>query len=188
MKRAIHGSILSLTAVLVLAACSGIPGLGGVDVEVGFTPTSLGFEVDDEGKIEVASHSVVFSSAPGSSAAVATGFDVTYYDQSGDPFLGTVAESTFTNRDAFAHSIPAGLVCVESVPCRVSSPDSSFARVPSEPLANVVTLPAAIVQELLSSGGAAGYADFTVFVTSDGGGDVGIPVRVQFTYPVGGGA
>ncbi|MDZ7707043.1 MAG: hypothetical protein U5J97_03940 [Trueperaceae bacterium] len=187
MKRVVHGSILILASVLLLGACSGIPGLGGVDVEVGFTPTSLGFEVDDEGKITVASHTVVFSSAPGSSAAVATGFDVTYYDQDGDPFFGTVAASTFTNRDAFAHPIPAGLVCVESVPCRATSPDASFARVQSEPLANVVTLPGAIAVELLARGDGAGYADFTVYVTSDGGGDVELPVRVQFTYPVGGG-
>jgi len=188
MKRAVHGSILILASVFLLGACSGIPGLGGIDVDVGFTPTSLGFEVDDEGTITVTSHSVVFSAAPGSSGAVATGFDVTYYDQDGDPFLGTVAASTFTNRDAFAHAIPAGLACVESVPCRVSSPDSSFVRVASEPLSNVVTLPGAIAVELLSSGGAAGYADFTIFVTSDGGGDFELPVRVQFTSPVGGGA
>lgn len=188
MKRAVHGSILILTSMLLLAACSGIPGLGGVDVEAGFTPTSLGFEVDDEGTIEVASHSVSFSAAPGSAGSVATGFDVTYYAQNGDPFLGTIAASTFTNRDAFAHPIPAGLACVESAPCRVSSPDSSFVRVASEPLGNFVTLPGAIAVELLSSGGAAGYADFTIFVTSDGGGDVEVPVRVQFTYPVGGGA
>lgn len=188
MKRAVHGSILILASVLILGACSGIPGLGSVDVEVGFSPTSLGFEVDDEGTIEVASHSMSFSAAPGSSASVATGFDVTYYALNGDPFLGSVAASSFTNRDAFAHPIPAGLTCVESVPCRVGSPDASFARVASEPLEGVVTLPGPIAVELLASGGAAGYADFTVFVTSDGGGEVEIPVRVQFTYPVGGGA
>lgn len=182
MKRAVHGSVLILASVLLLAACSGLPGTGGVDVAVGFTPTSLGFEVDDEGTPTVASHELVFSAAPGSSAAIATGFEVTYYDQAGEPLLETVEESTFTNRDAFAHAIPAGLTCVESDPCRMTSPDSSFERVASEPLANVVTLPEAIATQLRDGGGVAGYVDFTVFVTSDAGRDVEIPVRMPFTY------
>lgn len=193
MKRSLHGSILALAAMgLLLAGCEnagvpGIPGLTGFDADVGFAPTSLGFEVDDEGGITVTSHALTFSAAPGSNAAVATGFDVIYYDQAGDPFLGSVAASSFTNEDAFSHTIPAGMTCETSVPCRSSSPDAVYQRMLSEPLADVVTLPGAIAVELLASGGAAGYADFTFYVTTDADVETEIPARVQFTYPVAGG-
>lgn len=193
MKRAVHGSILALAAMaLLLAGCEnagipGIPGLTGFDADVGFSPTSLGFEVDDEGAVTITSHVLTFSAAPGSNAAVATGFDVTYYDEDGTPFLGGPAASTFTNRDAFAHTIPAGMTCATSVPCLSSSPDAVYQRVLSEPLSNVVTLPGELAIALLARGDGAGYADFTFYVTTDAGVETEIPARVQFTYPVAGG-
>jgi hypothetical protein len=191
MKRSLKGSILALLGLgILLAGCgaNGIGSLPGFDVQVGLTPTSLGFEVDEDGTITVTSHVVTFSSAPGSVGAVATGFEVVYYEQDGSTFfLGSEADSTFLNDGAFSHPIPAGLVCAESVPCRVTSPDAQYQRVQSEPLSNVVTLPGVLAQEILARGEAAGVADFTFFVTTDNGGEVEIPARVQFTYPVAGG-
>jgi len=203
MMRSLKGSILALLGMGVLLAGCGADGIGtlpGFDVQVGFAPTSLGFEVDDEGKITVTSHVVTFSSAPGSTAGVVTGFDVVYYEQDAETYFLTGTPtgdqeqedadrqaSTFTNRGALAQPIPAGLVCAESVPCRVSSPDASYQRVQSDPVSNVVTLPGVFAQELLARGAAAGVADFTFYATTDNGVEVEIPALVQFTYPVGGG-
>ena len=211
MMRSLKGSILALLGMGVLLAGCGADGIGSLasfDVDVGFTPTSVGFEVDDEGKITVPSHAVTFSSAAGSVGGVATGYDVVYYEQDGETYFltGTPTEeqeqedadreaSTFTSRGALAHPIPAGLVCVESVPCRVSSPDASYQRVQSEPVSNVITLPGLLAREILDRAGefltdpagAAGVAEFTFYVTTDNGVEVEIPAIVLFTYPVGGG-
>jgi hypothetical protein len=212
MMRSLKGSILALLGMgVLLAGCDadGISSLANFDVDVGFSPTSVGFEVDDEGKITVPSHVVTFSSAPGSVGGVATGFDVVYYEQDGTTYFltGTPTEeqeqedadreaSTFTSRGALAHPIPAGLECVgenPSVPCRVTSPDAVLRRVQSDPVSNVITLPGLLAREILDRAGevgtdpagAAGVAEFTFYATTDNGVEVEIPAVVLFTYPVG---
>lgn len=195
MKRAVHGSTLALAAMaLLLAGCEtagvpGIPGLDGFSAQVGFTPTSVGFEVDQEGAVTIPSQALTFVSEAGSPSAVVTGFDVTYYRRDGTtPLFATVAESTFTNRDALAHPIPAGIACATSVPCRPDSPDAVFTPGVSEALSPVITLPGEVALEYLALGQGAGVAAFTFYVTTATGRDVEIDdVRVQVTYPVGGG-
>lgn len=194
MTRAVHGSILALAAMaLLLAGCEtagvpGIPGLDGFSAQAGFSPSSVGFEVDDEGTLTITSHAVTFVSKEGSPSAVATGFDVTYYRQNGTtPLFATVAASTFINRGALAHQIPAGITCATSVPCRPDSSDAVFTPGVSEPLSPVITLPGEVALEYLAVGQGAGVAAFTFYVITATGREVEIDVPVQVTYPVGGG-
>lgn len=195
MKRSVHGSILALAAMaLLLAGCEtagvpGIPGLDGFSARVGFNPTSVGFEVDETGAVTITSHALTFVSEAGSPSAVVTGFDVTYYRQNGTtPLFATAAASTFTNRDALAHPIPAGISCATSVPCRPDSGDAVYTPAVSEPLSPVITLPGEVALEYVAVGQGAGVAEFTFYVTTATGRDVEIDdVRVQVTYPVGGG-
>lgn len=199
---------------LLLSACGLSTEVDAFEAEAGFQPTSLGFEVDDEGQIEITSHVVTFQVAPGSVGGVVTGYDVAYFDNEGEPFIGAVDEENpqevedheFTNRDSLAARLPPGRTCTgsgeqpPSVPCLASSPDVTYQWVTADPVSNVVTLPGLVATELLSrvdidpeTGQLAGeeisgHAEFTFYVRTDNGRLVTLPThRVGFTYPVAGG-
>ncbi|MDZ7800074.1 MAG: hypothetical protein U5K81_04680 [Trueperaceae bacterium] len=212
--RATLAPLLAFLLAALLAGCGINTELDAFDAEVGFQPTSLGFEVDDEGKIEITSHVVTFNVAPGSVGGVVTGYDVAFFDNLGEPFIGSVDEENpqevedheFTVRDSMSQRLPPGRVCTgageqpPSDPCRASSPDVTYQWVTADPISNVVTLPGLVASELVSRADTngdglmdsfdeiAGYAEFTFYVRTDNGRVVTLPTqRVGFTFPVTGG-
>jgi hypothetical protein len=206
--------LLALALAAMLAGCGLNTDVDAFSAEAGFEPTTLGFEVDDDGSIEVTSHVVTFNVAPGSVGGVVTGYDVAFFDNEGAPFIGSVDEENpqevedheFTNRDSLSARLPPGRVCTgtgeqpPSDPCRASSPDVTYQWVTADPISNVVTLPGLVATELLSrveidldtgqitGEEISGHAEFTFYVRTDNGRLVTLPThRIGFTFPVAGG-
>lgn len=173
------GGVLALT--WWLAGCAGLP-VAGFEVTPGFEPTSLGFEVDDDGSITVAAHTVTFVSERGSAGGVVTGYEIQYLDGAGAPLVP--GSSGIAADHSLNVEVPPGFVCESTDPCTIVAEDARYARQTSEPMSGFVTLPGPVAIELLERGDVAGQAVGTFFATSDNGRDYEIDFTVPIQYPV----
>ena len=181
MRRRIGWVGVLLVTALVLAGC-GLGSLSVFDVSPGFQPTSLGFEVDEEGTIDVAAHTVTFMSEPGSIGGVIEGYRIQYLDEAGVPFVPGSAGISADN--SLGIEVPPGVACVSTVPCTIMAPDAAYQRQVSEPRDNFITLPGPVAIAFLGSGTVAGRAEGVVYATTDNGREVEIEFSVPIQYPV----
>ncbi|MEX2502342.1 MAG: hypothetical protein WD336_08190 [Trueperaceae bacterium] len=181
MKRIVTAG-LGASLLLLVAGCGLLDSVQPFDVRAGFTPTALGFEVDDKGEIEVPSHSIVFRSGSGSLGGVITGYEIEYLDASGNPILA--GDSRLLSRGSLAHEVPAGIQCEASDPCTATSADASFAAQPSEPLENFISLPGEIAIEQLVNPTTGARGIVTFHATTDNGSDVSFDQEIAVTFPV----
>jgi hypothetical protein len=177
---------LSFVAVVLLLTGCGLNPFARAHFDVDFTPTALGFEVDDQGRIVVASHVVQFNSRPGSLAAWVKGYEIRYLDPSGQPLND--GDSDMISTGAIDVFVPAGWTCSEPDPlwgCTINSPGASPSPQQSQPKGDFITLGARIVQRILEEEpvGARGEVRFRVedslgreFFTK--------PVTISIQYPV----
>lgn len=171
--------VLFVTAMLT-AGCSGLSP-AAFDVRAGFDPTSLGFEVGDD-DITIVSNNVIFVSAPGSIGGVVTGYEIEFFDESGNLLLPDARP--FRAENAIAHVVLPGLSCAGTVPCSLLESGVSPQRQVSEAL-SMVTLPAMYATAVLGTSSPTGYAVGVFYATSDNGQHEEIPFEVNVTYPVG---
>ncbi len=181
MKR-IATAGLGVALLLVVAGCGLLDPVQQFDVRADFTPTALGFEVDDDGGIEVASHSVVFHARAGSLGGVITGYEIEYLDASGNPIIA--GDSALYSRGSLAHPVPAGVQCAESDPCRVTSSDSTFVERLSEPRDNFISLPGEVAIEQLMNPTTGARGIVTFYATTHNGSDVSFDQEIAVTFPV----
>jgi hypothetical protein len=152
-------ALFAITATL-LTACSFTP-FPALDFSVGFEPTAFGFEIDDEGKITVASHVATFSTRTGSIGATITGYRIDYIAASeADKVPG---DSTVFASGALNVSMRPGLRCDEGVAdetyhCSVTDTNVRYMPGPPATVSNFITLDAPTVQAMLASSQNGDYA------------------------------
>ena len=131
MRKAVLVTI-TLIAALVLAACSA-PELSDYELnfELGESHT-LGYEVDDSGKITIEERIMTFRNAPGAKPMTITGYEVSYYDGNGTE----ISTKSTADQQPFSRAIfvPAGLTCDAPDPEGGCSILDAGARVGPSPL------------------------------------------------------
>jgi hypothetical protein len=172
------------TGVLItvsLAACSQTLRPASPSFDVGITPNPLGFSVNatTQGlEYIIPSHVFSFSSRPGALGVTIEGYDIEFYEASGNPaFPGDFVQRS---RGSLSVYVPPGLVCEglrepDEEPafnyCTVTSPGATFARGPERTSAPSSVLPrdvASRLYELVGVGGAVGaYAHLYFYGTDD---------------------
>lgn len=179
LKRALSPLIFAFLSV-VLAGC-GLFGGAGTQLRADFAPTQIGFEVDDDGGIEIFSNSVTFVNPADAAAALITGYEIQIYNDAGSELLG-IGTDLFNYH--LAIPVPAGYTCPEddSQNCVVGT------RIPqqttSEPK-SFVFLDGQTALFILGSGLTRARAEIT-FYADQGGRPIHWTESVTVTYPVGG--
>lgn len=175
---------------LLLSAC-GLSILPTADISAGFTPTALGFEVDDEGKITVAAHSVVFTARKGSIGATVTGYRIEFFNKDGNPLIAN--DNVINGWGALNADVPAGFMCDERLAdatyrCTVNNTNVRYMPMNSAPVNNFVSLDAPFVDAILNLYQVGDYANVYFNVTDDLNRtfEVG-PLQVPLAFPVSGG-
>lgn len=173
---------LGVGALLLLAGCGIFDGVQSMEVDAGFTPTALGFEVDEEGSVEIAAHSIVFRTQAGSLGGTVTGYEAAYYHANGEPMIA--GDSRLVSRGSLAHEVPPGVVCAETQPCTMNASDASFVAQSSEPVENVITLPGTVALEHLGLSTTGAYAIVTFHARTSTDVELTFDNEVAVTYPV----
>ncbi len=170
---------LAAGLLLLLSGCGMMGGTGG-GIGVNFTPSQLGFEVDTDGTIVVATTQVTFSNPAGGRAARIVGYEITYVQLAGTPIPGI--ENEIFNYEMLDIEVPAGYECldVEATACGVL--ERRMADSTSEPM-NLVTLAGGVAVAMLESGHSVVRADITFHGRRDSA-SFEIPGQVTVTYPV----
>lgn len=153
-------SFLIILMMMLLSACS-FSFFPARDIAVGFEPTALGFEVDDEGGVVVASHSVTFNARHGSIGATIEGYRIDFFDKDGNPKL--VDDETLYASGALNADVKPGLRCDEGVSdetyrCTINDSNVKYVTGPSISVSNFINLDEPMVEELLLSNENGDYA------------------------------
>lgn len=180
--------LLVLGVATLLAGCGRISLIQSVDIGVAFEPTAFGYEVDDDGDINVASHVVTFTSRPGSMGATIEGYRIEYFDSSGNPLAE--GDSILYDDGALDVIVPPGIECEEPDAfnrCSVNSSGASFAPVQAEPVGNFITLTSSVVIQHLMDDPTGARGDVYFYGVDDRGKNFTLgPIRVAIVNPVGG--
>ncbi len=180
-------AFFSVVIILTLSACDNFSLVPIVDITAHFEPTVLGFEVEDDGTIVIASHILTFVARPGSIGARINGYDVEYLDPAGNPIRP--GDSTLFSSGSLGVVVPPGLVCPEdTIDCNINTPGVVFQSSSSDPVSNFVTLPGNVAIEVLRENYTGARAIFHFRATTDLNQEIDIntdPVSIQF--PVTGG-
>lgn len=150
--------IVLLTALLSACSFSLFPTR---DISVGFQPSAFGFEIDDEGKITVASHAVTFNARTGSMGATVTGYRIDFYDLNGNEKV--VGDSTVFASGALNVDVKPGLRCDEGVAdetyrCTVNDTNVRFTTGPAASVSNFVNLDGPTIGALVTDNQNGDYA------------------------------
>ncbi len=170
---------LAAGLLLLLSGCGMMGGTAG-GIGVHFSPSQLGFEVDTDGTIVVATTQVTFSNSAGSRAARIIGYEITYVQLAGTPIPGI--ENVIFNDGMLDIEVPAGYECVDDETIVCGPLERRPADSTSEPT-NLVTLPGGVAVAMLDSGHSVVRADITFHARRDSA-SFTIPGQVTVTYPV----
>ncbi|MDZ7702962.1 MAG: hypothetical protein U5L04_00580 [Trueperaceae bacterium] len=179
------------SVLLLLAGCGQFGSFGDIDVTPAFTPTTLGFEVSDDGTLTIASHVVTFNVRAGSIGGRIDGYEVRYFTSAGNPIIP--GDSRLYSRDSLGVTLPSGIACAASeanntAACSINDAGARFAPRDSVPVSNFITLPGEVAIEVLNQRLVGARAEFYLLVTTDLNEKIRIgPFEVSITYPVEGG-
>lgn len=159
---------LAIVATL-LSACS-FSLLPTRDITAGFEPSALGFEIDDSGKITVASHVVTFSARHGSIGATIEGYYIEFFDKDDNPKLA--GDAILYASGALNVDVKPGLSCDEgasdeSYRCTINDTNVKFVTGPSVTIANFISLDAPMVEAILANNQNGDYAHVVFYGTDD---------------------
>ncbi len=183
--------LILLGLAVILTACGTWYLTPRADIAVNFNPPALGFEVDDQGQIIVASHVLSFQSRAGAIGATVNGYRIVYYDTAGNPINGT--DSTLYGTGALGTDVPPGITCTaqQTDPTyRCSNADAgvSYKPGPIVAVSNVITLDSSVVQIMLADDQVGDWAEVFFEITDDLNrtSEIG-PYEVALVVPVGSG-
>jgi hypothetical protein len=180
--------ILLVTLTTLLTACGDGFSFTGPDftVQTEPNPLTLGFQYDSETNILTIrhySHTFSFQSRSGAMGATVEGYDIEFYDSSGNPiFFGDSVARSSGSMNVY---VPGGLTCDElkALPtfdnCTVNSAGATFATGPKRagPAESQLVADDIIVSlyRVTGDGGAVGANALMYFYGTD---DIGRPFRV----------
>lgn len=184
MKRIILSAIL---AALVLTACS-VP-IPTFDVSAGFNPTAFGFEIDQQGQVIVASHTVTFNARAGSMGGTITGYRIEFFNRDQGPMIE--GDNVLFATGALNVDVKPGLRCDEFVTdntyrCTVNDTNVRYTTGPAATAINFINLDSPIVEYLFNNNEVGDFAMVYFNVVTDNNFNQVIgPFEVALVIPVG---
>ena len=184
-----------MVVIVTLSACDNLSGIPTVAITAHFEPTTLGFEVDDNGAITVAAHAITFVNRPGAIGAIIRGYDVEYLDPAGNPILP--GDSILRSSGSLGVTIPPGFICVDqdnavietncdiNIGSRIAGARYVTQSSESLPASNFITLPGPVAIEVLRQNYTGARALFHFNATTDLNEDITIDIApVAIVFPV----